>query len=274
MNSLDLANIIASKIRADSARAKVMWSAPVNTETRHFFIDDLLPANIAEDIFSKFPLDHQMWHQRDSFRERKKTFAKLNTIDSLVEAITDAFHKPDVVEIVTEITDISDLEPDPNLYAGGISMMEKGDFLNPHIDNSHDRDRKNYRRLNLLYYVTPGWSQKDGGNLELWDKKVLNPFEIVSKFNRLVVMETDSNSWHSVNQVRAISNRCCVSNYYFSKSSPADKEYYHVTSFLGRPNQKVRRIFGHLDNAARQFVATGLGISRGRNLGRDPKGEN
>ncbi len=27
------------------------------------------------------------------------------------------------------------------LYAGGLSMMFEGDFLNPHIDNSHDAGR-------------------------------------------------------------------------------------------------------------------------------------
>ena len=32
--------------------------------------------------------------------------------------------------------------------------MPQGNYLKPHLDNSHDRDRKRYRVLNLLYYVT------------------------------------------------------------------------------------------------------------------------
>jgi hypothetical protein len=32
--------------------------------------------------------------------------------------------------------------------------MPNGDFLNPKIDNSHSGERKLYRTLNLLYYVT------------------------------------------------------------------------------------------------------------------------
>ena len=41
--------------------------------------------------------------------------------------------------------------------------MSEGCFLNPHIDNSHDRNLENYRRLNLLYYVNKDWISDDNG---------------------------------------------------------------------------------------------------------------
>ena len=113
--------------------------------------------------------------------------------------------------------------------------MKKNDFLNPHIDNSHNVDKQKYRRLNLLYYVSPNWDISKGGNFELWDKKVQNPKVIISKFNRLVVMETGPETYHSVNPVLVDEIRYCVSNYYFSKKSFNGKEYNHVTSFTGRP---------------------------------------
>ena len=56
---------------------------------------------------------------------------------------------------------IDNLEFDETLYAGGISLMKNKDFLNPHLDNSHDKDKKKYRRLNLLYYVTPDWKYEN-----------------------------------------------------------------------------------------------------------------
>lgn len=69
--------------------------------------------------------------------------------------------------------------------------MAHKNYLNPHLDNSHDAERERWRVLNLLYYVTPDWHLGDGGHLELWldgPKKV--PLHIESKFNRLVVMAT------------------------------------------------------------------------------------
>ena len=153
--------------------------------------------------------------------------------------MTDAFHTPAVLEGVRTATRLDGLEAHPSLYAGGISMMEMGDFLNPHIDNSHDAPRRRHRRSNLLYYISPDWQLSDGGDFELWNTGVTTPKVIQCAFNRLVVMETTRTSWHSVQPVTADRPRCCVSNYYFSQRSPEQRDYYHVTSFLGRPDQQA-----------------------------------
>lgn len=268
MNTFEIASHIVRRLEAECVAAKHDWTNPVKTQTRSFKIDNLLPENVARKVYDFFPKDSGLWFERKSFREQKKTFAKLGQLDALIENVTDAFHHGSVVAAIGKVTGLSDLEPDPELYAGGISMMQQGDFLNPHIDNSHDKLRKRYRRLNLLYYVTPDWDPQNGGNLELWDDSVESPVQIDALFNRLVVMETNHKSWHSVNPVLVSGSRCCVSNYYFSTASPSSKQYYHVTSFLGRPTQPFRRIIGRVDNKVRQYVAQTLKISRGRDLGR------
>ena len=45
--------------------------------------------------------------------------------------------------------------PDENLYAGGISLMAKDNFLNPHLDNSHDIKREAYRVLATFSTMSP-----------------------------------------------------------------------------------------------------------------------
>ena len=89
------------------------------------------------------------------------------------------------------------------------------------------------------------------------------PKVLLSGFNRLIVMETNRGSWHSVQPVVVGRNRCCVSNYYFSTVSPENQNYYHVTSFTGRPDQTLQRAWGLVDNFARQAIAENLKISRG-----------
>ena len=61
-----------------------------------------------------------------------------------------AFQEKSILKIISQITNIKNLIGDPELYAGGVWSMSKGCFLNPHIDNSHDRNLENFRRLNLL----------------------------------------------------------------------------------------------------------------------------
>lgn len=180
--------------------------------------------------------------------------------------ITYAFQDRKVIDIIEKITRIDSLEADSNLYAGGLSIMGKDDFLNPHIDNSHDSKRQKYRRLNLLYYVTPNWKNSNGGNLELWDDKVKNNITIPSFFNRLVVMNTDKRSWHSVSPVCVDNLRCCVSNYYFSNISPDGTNYYHVTSFNGRPNEYLKRFISIFDNLSRNIFSKTTCFSRGKSL--------
>jgi Rps23 Pro-64 3,4-dihydroxylase Tpa1-like proline 4-hydroxylase len=266
-----LARAIAARLDGDAESLSRQWQKPEGTPTRHIIVDDLLSPEMADSIAAAFPRNEKIWLQRSSFRERKKTFAKVDALDPLIAGVTDAFHLDVVLNAVSRITELADLEADPELYAGGISMMGKGDFLNPHIDNSHDAPRLRYRRLNLLYYVSPGWCDENGGNFELWDPKVQQPKVITSRYNRLVVMETNRFSWHSVNPVVADGNRCCISNYYFSKGSPEHADYYHVTSFVGRPRQRLARIFGRIDNFARQWVAVTFKVSRGKSQQRHAK---
>lgn len=220
---------------------------------RYFFVNDLLPAELAERIYNAFPSTGDM-RLMNSFREKKYTSKQYERHDPLMKDITFALQHPEIVSEIEQITGIINQLPDKTLYAGGLSVMGVDHFLGPHIDNSHDAERKNYRTLNLLYYVSPGWGSDCGGNLELWNTAVTDQVEIVSGFNRLVVMETNPWSWHSVNKVKVDRLRCCVSNYYFSPQSPIGRDYYNVTSFSARPEQRIRRIVAWVDGKTRQAV--------------------
>lgn len=267
MDRQSIAGLIGDRLEEDRSRIRLQWANPTGTTTRHFHLDDLLPDDLCDALYAAFPLSGDGFHQRSSFRERKRTSANLGALDPILSAATYAFHDGSIVNAVSDLLDLEHIEPDPKLYAGGLSMMFHGDFLNPHIDNSHDRDRVRYRRLNLLYYVTPDWSLEDGGNFELWDETGRTPQTIVSKRNRLVVMETNRTSLHSVSPVRAMFKpRCCLSNYYFSEVSPDGSDYFHVTSFTGRPDEPMKRALGGLDNLARQAVSRATGYGRGRGL--------
>lgn len=258
--------MIEARIRETAEAAKIQWEHPLGTATRHFAIDDLLPLETAKEIYAAYPKDGSGFEARESFRERKHTSAKLDAHPPILSAITYAIQDPRVVAAIADIVGWKNIDPDPMLYAGGLSMMYQRGFLNPHIDNSHDAARNRYRRLNLLYYVTPDWKREDGGHLELWNDAATKPVVIESRFNRLVIMETNKTSLHSVSPVNAPGPRCCVSSYYFSEQSPDGSDYFHVTSFTGRPEEPIKRAFGPVDNGLRQCVAATFKAGRGKRL--------
>ncbi|HFE6348884.1 TPA: 2OG-Fe(II) oxygenase [Legionella pneumophila] len=208
---------------------------------RYFTLDNLLPTEIAEKIYANFPKPSQM-HLLSIPGKLKLKYSHLKDVSSLLQDINFAIQDPRVVAVIEEITAIKNQIPDPSEYAGGISTLLKGYRLNPHLDNSHDVDRKHYRTVNVLYYVSPNWRLENGGNYELWDEKIKNCIVVPSLFNRLLVMETNRSSWHAVNPVLCDDPRCCVFNYFFSKQSPEGEEYFfNGNSFSARPEQKIRR---------------------------------
>jgi Rps23 Pro-64 3,4-dihydroxylase Tpa1-like proline 4-hydroxylase len=222
-------------------------------------IHDLLPEALAREIHARFPASDRMMLKR-SIKENKHVAAQMDAYDPLLEEAVYAFQDPRVVELIADITGLSTLEPDVELYAGGISAMSKGAYLRPHLDNSHDKKRERYRVLNLLYYVTPGWQESYGGALQLWDDGPRGaPRTFPSTFNSLVVMLTNKGSWHSVNEVRHEGRRCCVSNYYFSRQSPDESDYFHATSFRGEPGQVSADLVMRADNALRTATLKLLG---------------
>ncbi len=223
-------------------------------EIGFFYLDNLLPKELAASIFKEFP-SVEKTVLRKSLKEYKYVAYQMDKYSPILEEVLYAFQDKKVVQLIEEICGLTAIFPDEFLYAGGLSMMPKDKFLNPHLDNSHDKDRKHWRVLNILYYVTPNWEDSFGGNLELWPKGLENsPVTITSKFNRLVVMTTHQKSWHSVNKVLVDKARCCVSNYYFSEKPVLDTDTFHVTSFRGRPSQKLRDVILRFDNKLRMGI--------------------
>jgi len=255
---------ILERLHRDREAIAAAWNTPVGTETRHFYIDNLLPQLVVDTAYAAFPRDGSGFFSRESFREKKRTSAHITEYAPILGNITFAMQDPSIVSLLSEIVGFDQIEPDPALYAGGLSMMFKGDFLNPHIDNSHDAKRDRYRRLNLLYYVAPDWKLENGGNFELWNEDRSTPVTVVSAQNRLLVMETHKSSWHSVSPVVTDRPRCCISNYYFSQVSPDRSDYFHVTSFDGRPEEPIKKMVSVVDNTLRNTVSRTLRIGRGK----------
>lgn len=246
MKRIELAELIYKKIYNNK---DVLKNQFLNSKDKigYFYLDTVMPEDIALSISKVFPTPEEMVLKK-SIREDKYVAAQMNKHNPLLEELIYAFQDKRIVDLIAEICEIEEAIPDDKLYAGGISMMGNKQFLNPHLDNSHDKDRELWRVLNLLYYVTPKWNKEYGGNLELWPDGLSKQQVVIhSKFNRLVVMATHNKSLHSVSPVVFDGFRCCVSNYYFSKKPLESFDTFHVTSFRGRPENKLTDIILQTD---------------------------
>lgn len=238
MDRKELSEIILVNLRNNKIQLQDQYN---NSKGKigYFYLDNLLPNEVALAINNCFP-DVTKMVLKKSIRENKFIGVQMNQYHPLLEDIIYAFQDERIVNVISEICCLTKIYPDDKLYAGGISLMQKDQFLNPHLDNSHDKDRERWRVLNLLYYVTPNWNIDNGGNLELWPNGLNNKqVTIESKFNRLAVMATHNESLHSVSPILVESERKCISNYYFSDTPLLATDTFHVTSFRGRPENKI-----------------------------------
>ena len=259
MDRVGLGAAIESRLRAERESLRRQFGTPGRVNS--CVLDDLLEPETCRAVHAAFP-DPGTMMLRKSLRERKYVSAQMDECAPLLEEAVYAFQQPGVVDVLGEISGVRDLMPDEHLYAGGVSAMGKGHFLNPHVDNSHDKDRRAYRVLNLLYYVTPDWQPEDGGSLQLWDEGPRRPGvrTLPSLFNRLVVMGTTRRSWHSVSPVTSDGIRCCVSNYYFAPrplttgSDEPGGDYFHPTSFRGFPGERLKDVVLRADASLRAGV--------------------
>lgn len=253
MTRKEISDLILNRIIEVQNQIKIQYEESKN-KIGYFWIDDLLPENLALEISTLFPTKAEMVLKK-SLKEDKYIGVQMNQYAAILEEVIYAFQDARIVNLIAEICDIPHPVPDSSLYAGGLSLMGNKQFLQPHLDNSHDKNRELWRVLNLLYYVTPDWKEEFGGNLEVWPNGLKQPqITIWSKFNRLAVMATHNDSLHSVSPVVVEGERKCVSNYYFSKSPLKASDSFHVTSFRGRPDQKVLDQILKVDNALRMGV--------------------
>jgi Rps23 Pro-64 3,4-dihydroxylase Tpa1-like proline 4-hydroxylase len=244
----ELVNLIVKRLNeSKEALKKAFFQTHPIQVARHFALDNLLPNQLAEQIYAQFPKRREM-RLLKSAGQLKLAYSHIKNTTDLIQDLHFAIQDPQVIAIIEGITEIKEQIPDHSTLAGGVSMLLKGHFINPHLDNSHDITRRYYRTLNSLYYVSPNWGIEHGGNYELWDEGVDEHILVPSLFNRLVVMETNRTSWHAVNPVKCDKPRCCVFNYYFSERSPEGQAYFHGPAstlrnplFKPRPEQTLRR---------------------------------
>lgn len=116
----------------------------------------------------------------------------------------------------------------------------------------------------MLFCVSPEWTLENGGVFELWDDNIEIPKAILSRFNRVVVMETNKTSWHSVSKVLVNQPRCSLYNYYFSEYASDDQTTVNVSLFYGRPEQRFIRAVSPLDNSLRNMVRRVFTLERRR----------
>ncbi|MCG6873350.1 MAG: 2OG-Fe(II) oxygenase [Gammaproteobacteria bacterium] len=224
--------------------------------TPHLVLDGFLEPAVAERAAEAFPTLAEMDALND-IRQRKAQdpdIGKFHPVFS--EIIFGHLHDSRLMDWIEQVSGIRHLLADRQLYASGLAQGGDGSELHVHLDNSSHPVQPWYRRLNLIIYLNRDWTPEKGGQLELWSPDMRKSVQIEPIFNRALLFATSKTSWHGYRRVNTPDgdSRKSINLYYFSEASPTGQEYYHVTTFRGRPDEPLRRLLYPLDNALRRVA--------------------
>ena len=80
MDAPAIAQLVAERLRAESARLRAEFARPRIGTTRCALMDDVLPAELARRIYDAFPPEREM-RLMSSFREQKYTSKALERME-------------------------------------------------------------------------------------------------------------------------------------------------------------------------------------------------
>jgi hypothetical protein len=213
---------------------------------RHICIDGFLTRSAANQAWADFP-SFKVENAVNEFGAvgGKAAERNLSKVSPFYKDLYECFLSAPFLNLMSDITGIPELLPDPKLFGGGTHENRDGQELDPHVDFNRMEDLSAYRRLNLLIYLNPEWKAEWGGSIELHsdprhpEHNQIKAFEPI--FNRAVVFETNEVSWHGFPKIRLPADkkhlsRKSISIYLYTKDRPAEEIVApHATFYVQRP---------------------------------------
>ncbi|HEU4855884.1 MAG TPA: 2OG-Fe(II) oxygenase [Rhodanobacteraceae bacterium] len=176
---------------------------------------------------------------------RKHRLSELDAMPEHARAFVAGLNAPPFLRVLSTITGIDNLRPDPELRGGGIHAIGRGGYLKLHTDFNWHRGLSMYRRLNLLVYLNEGWQDAWHGNIELWSADARERiFSLSPRIGHALLFETNDISYHGHPDPLACPEgvfRKSIALYYYTPTRPASDLRFgksEMTNFVTRPAEK------------------------------------
>jgi hypothetical protein len=217
---------------------------------KHTVIDDFFEPDFAERLLADFPAFNPALAANEIYGGvwGKAVNTRIQQISPAYEELYDLVDSAPFLDLVSEISGVPGLMPDPALYGGGTHENLHGQDLDPHVDFNYDEPQKLHRRLNLIVFLNRGWKADWGGSLEIHSNPRRPAENLVQSyeplFNRALLFETNEYSWHGFPKIELPEeerhrSRKSISIYLYSRERPAEEiAPPHGTFYVNRPLDK------------------------------------
>lgn len=160
-------------------------------------LDNFLPDDAAHQLLAEIAANTALQKSNDYiFAKNKFENPALQDVGPAARAVRQLLLSPQFSDAITGIYG-RELFVDPEFVGGGLHRGGEGSYLDMHVDfGLHPRHRRWIRELNLLLYLNEAWQPQYGGHLQLRHKDTGETAAIEPRFNRMVLMQTKSFTFH------------------------------------------------------------------------------
>lgn len=167
----------------------------------HVVIDNLFSAEILERLLQESQTMRQDQWLKVEQDGLEKTVRMRSGVDvgSAGSEFVGLLHSAAFLYLLSEITGVWQLLPDPYLQGGGHALMRRGGFFKVHSDRSIAYETGLTRRLAMIVFLNKEWQSAYGGQLELWNHAATAcEASIEPAFNRTILFEVAYPNYHGV----------------------------------------------------------------------------
>jgi Rps23 Pro-64 3,4-dihydroxylase Tpa1-like proline 4-hydroxylase len=194
----------------------------------HIIIDHLFSPEILDPLLDEMAETRaKQWLLVDA--EQQQRFSRMRSAVELGVAGTrfvSLVHSAPFLYLLSEITGVWQLLPDPYLQGAGYASMQRGDFFNIHSDRNVAYETGLCRRLAMIVFLNKSWDPQYRGQLELWNAAATHcDVAIEPAYNRTVIFEVADLNYHGVPAPIA-----CPDN----RSRRSFIVYYHTVGIDGK----------------------------------------
>lgn len=159
--------------------------------------DNFLPLEILEKVREEALAEGAKDAEHASAHEKLKTSYNPDRLPPYTRAVFTALTGRPFLQFLEELTGIEGLIPDPYFIGGGIHRTESTGYLSIHADFNYHKQMHVERRINVLIYLNPDWTEAYGGSFEVWtDDMSKSVAKFAPVMNRMCCFSTGANTMH------------------------------------------------------------------------------
>jgi hypothetical protein len=197
----DLSALFADRIRLPTRIEQLRASYQNTAPFPHVVIDNLFAPDILDPLLAEMAaLQENQWLLVEALpHERLRRMRSAVDLGPAGSQMISLVHSASFLYLLSEITGVWQLLPDPYLQGAGYATMRRGDFFQVHSDRNVAYDTGLSRRLAMIVFLNKAWDPGYNGELELWnDAATRCEVSVEPVFNRTILFEVADPNYHGV----------------------------------------------------------------------------